>query len=46
VAEAQMAFSLFLDVHVDYAIAGQLLLRQVDVLTAREDGTDRLHSNT
>jgi len=37
-----MAIALFFDVHVDHAIAAQLRLRQVDVLTAQEDGTDRL----
>jgi hypothetical protein len=37
-----MAVSLFFDVHVDYAIAGQLRQRQVDVLTAQEDSVDRL----
>jgi hypothetical protein len=33
-----MAVGLYFDVHVDHAIAGQLRLRQVDVLTAQEDG--------
>ena len=37
-----MAVGLYFDVHVDHAIAAQLRLRQVDVLTAQEDGTDRL----
>ena len=37
-----MAIGLFFDVHVDHAIVGQLRLRQVDVLTAQEDGSDRL----
>lgn len=37
-----MAVALFFDVHVDYAIAGQLRLRQVEVLTAQENGVDRL----
>jgi len=37
-----MAIALYFDVHVDHAIAGQLRLRQVDVLTAQEDGTERL----
>jgi hypothetical protein len=37
-----MAIGLYFDVHVDYAIAAQLRLRQVDVLTAQEDGADRL----
>ena len=37
-----MAVSQFFDVHVDHAIVGQLRLRQVDVLTAQEDGADRL----
>lgn len=37
-----MAVGLFFDVHVDRAIAAQLRLRQVAVLTAQEDGSDRL----
>jgi hypothetical protein len=37
-----MAVALSFDVHVDHAIAAQLRLRQVDVLTAQEDGTDQL----
>lgn len=37
-----MAVALYFDVHVDNAIAAQLRLRQVDVLTAQEDGADRL----
>jgi hypothetical protein len=37
-----MAISLYFDVHVDHAIAGQLRLREVDVLTAQDDGADRL----
>lgn len=37
-----MAIALFFDVHVDHAIVGQLRLRQVEVLTAQEDGTDQL----
>jgi hypothetical protein len=37
-----MPVALYFDVHVDHAIAGQLRLRQVDVLTAQEDGDDRL----
>ena len=37
-----MAVSLYFDVHVDHAILGQLRLRQVDVLTAQEDGATRL----
>jgi len=36
-----MAISLYFDVHVDRAIVGQLRLRQVDALTAQDDGTDR-----
>jgi hypothetical protein len=38
-----MAIALYFDVHVDHAIAGQLHLRHVDVLTAQEDGADRLN---
>jgi hypothetical protein len=37
-----MAVALFFDVHVDNAIANQLRLRQVDVLTAQEARADRL----
>jgi hypothetical protein len=37
-----MAVGLFFDVHVDRAIADQLRLRQVDVLTAQEDGATQL----
>jgi hypothetical protein len=37
-----MAIALYFDVHVDHAIVGQLRLREVDVLTAQEDGADRL----
>ena len=37
-----MSIALYFDVHVDHAIAAQLRLRQVDVLTAQEDGTARL----
>jgi Domain of unknown function (DUF5615) len=37
-----MAVALFFDVHVDYAIANQLRVRQVDVVTAQDDGVDRL----
>ena len=37
-----MAVGLYFDVHVDHAIAAQLRLRQVDVVTAQEEGTDQL----
>ena|ERR1700722_15494975 len=37
-----MAVGLYLDVHVDHAIAAQLRLRNVDVITAQEDGADTL----
>lgn len=37
-----MAVDLFFDVHVDHAIAAQLRLRQVDVLTAQENAADQL----
>ena len=37
-----MAIALYFDVHVDRAIVGQLRLRQVETLTAQEDGSDRL----
>jgi predicted nuclease of predicted toxin-antitoxin system len=37
-----MAIALFFDVHIDQAIANQLRLRQVEVLTAQEEGATRL----
>ena len=37
-----MPVGLYFDVHVDHAIAAQLRLRQVDVLTAQQDNADRL----
>jgi hypothetical protein len=37
-----MVVGLYFDVHVDRAIAAQLRLRQVDVLTAQDDNVDRL----
>lgn len=37
-----MSVGLYFDVHVDHAIAGQLRLRQVDVLTAQDDSADEL----
>ena len=37
-----MSVALFMDVHVPEAITGALRLRGIDVLTAREDGADRL----
>jgi hypothetical protein len=37
-----MAVGLYFDVHVDHAIAAQLRLREVDVLTAKDDGSERL----
>jgi hypothetical protein len=37
-----MSVGLYFDVHVDHAIVGQLRLRQVDVLTAQDDGTTQL----
>jgi hypothetical protein len=37
-----MAVALYFDVHVDFAIAAQLRLRGVDVLTAQEDKADKL----
>jgi predicted nuclease of predicted toxin-antitoxin system len=37
-----MSVALYFDVHVPRAIAQQLRLRGVDVLTAQEDGTDQL----
>jgi hypothetical protein len=36
-----MPVALYFDVHIDHAILGQLRLRQVDVITAQEDGADR-----
>ena len=41
-----MAVALYFDVHVDRAIAGQLRLRQVEVLTAQEDDSDRFSDET
>jgi hypothetical protein len=41
-----MAIAIYFDVHVDRAIAAQLRLRQVDVLTAQEAGTDRLNDES
>jgi hypothetical protein len=40
-----MAIALYFDVHVDSAIAGQLRLRQVDILTAQDDGTEQLRDD-
>lgn len=40
-----MAIALYFDVHVDHAIATQLRLRGVDVLTAQEDATDHLEDD-
>jgi hypothetical protein len=37
-----MAVGLYFDVHVDLAIAAQLRLRHVDVLTAQEDAAAQL----
>jgi hypothetical protein len=37
-----MAVALFFDVHLDSVIAAQLRLRQVDVLTAQDDGADSI----
>ena len=37
-----MAVALFMDVHMDFAITSQLRRRQVDVITAQEDGSDQL----
>ncbi len=37
-----MSISLYMDVHVRRAISVGLRLREVDVLTAQEDGTTRL----
>jgi hypothetical protein len=37
-----MAVAFLFDVHVDYAIVGQLRLRNVDVLTAQAIGADRM----
>jgi len=37
-----MSLSLYTDVHVPNAVVKQLRVRGVDVLTALEDGTDRL----
>ena len=37
-----MAVALNFDVHIDRAVASQMRLRQIDILTAQEDGTTRL----
>jgi hypothetical protein len=37
-----MAVALYFDVHIDRAIVGQLRLRDVEALTAQQDGSDRL----
>ena len=37
-----MAIRLYMDVHVPMAITRQLRLRSVDVVTATEEGTNRL----
>src|SRR4051812_39375043 len=37
-----MPVGLYFDVHIDHAILAQLRLRQVDVITAKEDGADQL----
>lgn len=37
-----MAIGLYFDVHVDHAIAAQLRLRHVDVVTAQEDSAAQL----
>lgn len=37
-----MSIALYFDVHVDHAIVAQLRLRQVDTITAQEDGSNRL----
>jgi hypothetical protein len=41
-----MAVLLFMDVHVPQPITDQLRRRQVDVLTAIEDGSDELEDNS
>ena len=37
-----MNVRLYMDVHIPFAITTQLRLRQIDILTAQEDGTRRL----
>jgi len=37
-----MPLTLYMDVHVPAAITSGLRLRNIDVLTSQEDGTDRL----
>lgn len=37
-----MSISLYMDVHVPFAITSGLKLRGIDVTTAQEDGTTRL----
>lgn len=40
-----MAIRLYMDVHIPQAITDQLRRRGIDVLTAREDGSDELPDN-
>lgn len=40
-----MSIGLFMDVHIDAAITAQLRRRQVDVLTAQEDGSATLQDD-
>lgn len=37
-----MSLSLYMDVHVPLAVTQQLRIRGVDVLTAQDDGADRI----
>jgi hypothetical protein len=36
---------LYMDVHIPFAITAQLRLRKIDILTAQEDGTQRLEDS-
>ncbi|MBP6824083.1 MAG: DUF5615 family PIN-like protein [Acidobacteria bacterium] len=40
-----MSISLYMDVHVPFAITSGLRLRGIDVMTAQEDGTTRLEDD-
>ena len=40
-----MSVKLYVDVHVKRAVTDGLRRRGVDVLTAQEDGTNRLHDS-
>lgn len=41
-----MSVALYMDVHVPEAVSTELVRRGIDVLTAQDDGTDRLDDET